>query len=108
MAEANSEMALEILFDMVLRSDFPYDVRKTFINNQRLANKDYPLDMLMDGRGEGIARPFMLVDMEREFGRNLSTNSSAASKQRVLEYMDKVQDVYSFLYLFHLALAQEL
>ena len=98
------ELGIEMIFHMIMLTDFPKNLRKKFIaqggggTTQRLTVR---------GLGDVKYGDSLMKQMDEDF-QSILQNLTPNCKSAFALVMDSVQDVYSFLYVFFLALSQEL
>ena len=97
------EMAIEMLLDMVLKADFPIELRRRFVREVNKSSKEEGSQLTQTGQGNVRYGDHLQLKMDEDFAI-LRIQMS----QRLTAIMDKVQDVYSFVFVFFLALSQEL
>ena len=98
------ELGIETIFHMIMLTDFPKNLRTKFIaqggggTTQRLTIK---------GLGDVKYGDSLMKQMDEDF-QSILQNLTPNHMSVFALVMDRVQDVYSFLYVFFLALSQEL
>ena len=101
------EIAIEMLLDMVLKADFPAELRSRFVRKLNKISKEEVSQLTQTGQGDVRYGEHLQRQLERDFKAYRLALRTQMS-QKLMALMDKVQDVYSFVFIFFLALSQEL